>query len=117
LARTFFVPLGDVRNARALADRFDEFFGHVAGVLLALVAVPELDEVPAFALGSSRQSGFAGGERFRPDDDEVAERETGFAVADGVFDDRRRHRFRVFFAERALQVAVLEDLHRRAGFT
>ena len=101
-ALAFLVPLGEVGNARPLADQFDEGFGHVARVLLALVAVEELDEVPGFALGARSERCFAGRDRLRADDDEVAEGEADFAFADLVFDDFRGDFFRVGFAERTL---------------
>ena len=58
-AEAFLVELFHVRNAGGFGDRFEEFFGHVARALLALVAVEELDEAPAFAL-------FARGEAASP---------------------------------------------------
>ena len=62
-ALAFLVPLGDVLDAGALGDGGEEFVVGVARVLLALVAVEELEEVPAAALGAGGERGGAGRRR------------------------------------------------------
>ena len=86
----------------------------VARVLLALVAVEELEEVPAAAL-------FAGGERRGAGRASTAApmivklRKTIFAspLLDLVFDHLRQDFFGIGFADRALQVAVLDQFDLR----
>ncbi len=73
LALAVAVPPGDVGHPGALGDRGQELVGDVAGVLAALVAVEELDEVPAAALFAGGDRGGAGGRRFGADDRVVAE--------------------------------------------
>ena len=69
-------PLGDVLHAGAFGDGGEEFVVGVARVLLALVAVEELDEVPAATLFAGRQRRGPGRDRLRADDREVAEDES-----------------------------------------
>ena len=76
-----------------LAIGFEEVVVGVAGVLDALVAVEELDEVPAAALFAGRQRRGAGRSRLLADDREVAELDLRFAVPDLVFDHRRQDFF------------------------
>jgi hypothetical protein len=83
LALALLIPFRDVGNLRSLGDRGEEFVGDVAGSLLPLVAVEELDEVPAAALFARGERGGAGRHRLLADDREVAEVELGFALRTG----------------------------------
>src|ERR1700742_3124462 len=62
------VPGRHVLDAGGASDGFEEFFGDVAGVLLALVAVEGLDVVPAAPLLARGDRGGAGGEGVGTDD-------------------------------------------------
>ena len=92
-------------------DFGEEFVGHVAGGLQALVSVEELDEAPAAALLAGGDRRRAGRSRFLVDDREVPELDLRFAAADLGVDHVRNDFFREPFADRALEVAELVKRH------
>jgi hypothetical protein len=107
------VPALDVPDAGGLRQLGQELVRDVARALEALVAVEELDELPAAALLACGDRGGGGVDGFLTDDREVAELDPRLAAADLGLDHLRQDILGEPLARRALQIAELDQLHSR----